>query len=238
MGSIEPGKWADLVLWKPAYFGVKAEFVLKGGFIAWSQMGDANASIPTPQPVYGRPMFGALGGALAQTCLTFVSKASLKQGIVERYGLKRQVVPVENCRSIGKKDMKNNNAMPVIEVDPDTYKVTVDGELATCEPASASLWRASSLVLSGPIGRTETPLDAGRPTLKDKEEDAAGAGSAPLFCRCRANGCREERHVSRGSQSTRFSQAVHRCLVRPDCRDDLRLCPGGKGARPKRCRQR
>jgi urease subunit alpha len=136
VGSIEPGKWADLVLWKPAYFGVKAEFVLKGGFLAWSQMGDANASIPTPQPVYGRPMFGAFGGALSKTCLSFVSKASIKEGIVERYDLKRQVVPVENCRSIGKKDMKNNDAMPKIEVNPDTYQVTVDGELATCEPAS------------------------------------------------------------------------------------------------------
>jgi urease subunit alpha len=136
VGSIEPGKWADLVLWKPAYFGVKAEFVLKGGFITWSQMGDANASIPTPQPVYGRPMFGALGGALSKTCFSFVSKASLEEGIVERYGLKRQVVPVENCRTVGKKDMKNNAAMPKIEVDPDTYRVTVDGELATCEPAT------------------------------------------------------------------------------------------------------
>ena len=136
VGSIEPGKWADLVLWKPAYFGVKAEFVLKGGFIAWSQMGDANASIPTPQPVYGRPMFGAFGGALSKTCLSFVSKASLKAGIVERYGLKRQVVPVENCRKIGKRDMKNNDAMPKIEVDPDTYQVRVDGEVATCEPAA------------------------------------------------------------------------------------------------------
>jgi urease subunit alpha len=136
VGSIEPGKWADLVLWKPAYFGVKAEFVLKGGFLAWSQMGDANASIPTPQPVYSRPMFGAFGGALSKTCLSFVSKASIKEGIVDRYDLKRQVVAVENCRSIGKKDMKNNDALPKIEVNPDTYQVTVDGELATCEPAS------------------------------------------------------------------------------------------------------
>jgi urease subunit alpha len=136
VGSIEPGKWADLVLWKPAYFGVKAEFVLKGGFLAWSQMGDANASIPTPQPVYGRPMFGAFGAALSKTCLSFVSKVSLEEGIVERYGLKRQVVPVANCRTIGKQDMKNNAAMPKIEVDPDTYQVRVDGELATCEPAS------------------------------------------------------------------------------------------------------
>jgi len=137
VGSIEAGKWADLVLWKPAYFGVKAEYVLKGGFIAYAQMGDANASIPTPQPVFSRPMFGAFGAALSKSCFSFVSKASLGAGIVERYGLKRQVVPVENCRSIGKKDMKNNDAMPKIEVDPDTYQVTVDGELATCEPASS-----------------------------------------------------------------------------------------------------
>jgi urease subunit alpha len=136
VGSIEARKWADLVLWKPAYFGVKAEYVLKGGFIAYAQMGDANASIPTPQPVFSRPMFGAFGGALSKSCFSFVSKASLEAGIVERYGLKRQVVPVENCRSIGKKDMQNNDAMPKIEVDPDTYRVTVDGELATCEPAS------------------------------------------------------------------------------------------------------
>ena len=135
VGSVEPGKWADLVLWKPAFFGVKAEFVLKGGFLAWSQMGDANASIPTPQPVYSRPMFAAFGKALHKTCLSFVSKVSLEDGIVERYGLERQMVPVENCRSIGKKDMKNNDATPRIEVDPDTYQVRVDGELATCEPA-------------------------------------------------------------------------------------------------------
>jgi urease subunit alpha len=136
IGSIEPGKWADLVLWKPAYFGVKAEFVLKGGFLAYSQMGDANASIPTPQPVYSRPMFGAFGTALSKTCLSFVSKTSLAHGIAKRYGLTRQVVPVENCRKISKKDMKNNDATPKIEVDPDTYQVRVDGELATCEPAS------------------------------------------------------------------------------------------------------
>ena len=99
-------------------------------------MGDANASIPTPQPVYSRPMFGAYGDALSKSCFSFVSKAPLDGGVVERYGLRRQVVPVENCRSIGKKDMKNNSSMPKIEVNPDTYEVTVDGELATCEPAS------------------------------------------------------------------------------------------------------
>jgi urease subunit alpha len=135
VGSVEPGKWADLVLWKPAYFGVKPEVVLKGGFIAYSQMGDANASIPTPQPVYTRPMFGSFGVALTKTCLTFASAASIKEGIAERYGLSRTVLPVQNCRKVGKKEMKNNDAMPKIEVDADTYEVRVDGELATCEPA-------------------------------------------------------------------------------------------------------
>jgi len=135
VGSIEPGKWADLVLYKPAYFGVKAEVVIKGGFIMYAQMGDANASIPTPQPLFMRPQFGALGRALAKTCLTFVSQAGLAAGIVERYGLQRMVVPVKNCRAIGKKDMKRNSATPEIYVDPDTYQVWVDGEKVGSEPA-------------------------------------------------------------------------------------------------------
>src|SRR5205085_6899029 len=128
VGSIEPGKWADLVLWKPAFFGVKPEMVLKGGMIVYAQMGDPNASIPTPQPVYPRPQFAAYGAALAKTCLTFVSKASLDEGIVERYGLKREVVAVENCRNVGKKDLPLNDATPEIRVDPDAYEVWVDGE--------------------------------------------------------------------------------------------------------------
>ncbi len=135
VGSVEPGKWADLVLWKPAFFGVKPEIVLKGGMIVYAQMGDPNASIPTPQPVYPRPQFAAYGAALARTCLTFVSKASLDEGIVERYGLKREVVAVENCRNVGKKDLPLNDATPDIRVDPDTYQVWVDGEKVGSEPA-------------------------------------------------------------------------------------------------------
>jgi urease alpha subunit len=134
VGSIEPGKLADLVLWLPAFFGVKPEMVIKGGFIAWSVMGDANASIPTPQPVLYRPMFGSFGGAPQSTALTFISLASLPY--VEKLGLKKRLAPVQNCRKIGKADMVHNSATPHIEVDPETYEVHADGELLTCEPAS------------------------------------------------------------------------------------------------------
>jgi urease subunit alpha len=133
-GSIEPGKLADLVLWSPAFFGVKPEMILKGGFIAWSVMGDANASIPTPQPVLYRPMFGAFGGAVQASSATFVSEASLPQ--VERLALRKRLVAVRNCRNIGKASMIHNSATPRIEVDPETYEVRADGELLTCEPAS------------------------------------------------------------------------------------------------------
>jgi urease subunit alpha len=133
VGSIEPGKLADLVLWKPAMFGVKPEMVIKGGFIAWSVMGDANASIPTPQPVLYRPMFGAFGGATASTSATFVSQASLAAGIGDLF--RKRAVAVKNCRAIGKRDMIHNSATPKIEVDPETYEVRADGELLTCEPA-------------------------------------------------------------------------------------------------------
>ena len=135
IGSIEPGKLADLVLWKPAFFGVKPEMIVKGGFIAWSAMGDPNASIPTPQPVLYRPMFGAFGGATAATGITFVSQASLKAGVPQKLGLKKIVAPVKNCRKIGKKDMRHNSATPDIHVDPETYEVSVDGTPITCEPA-------------------------------------------------------------------------------------------------------
>ena len=135
IGSIEPGKLADLVLWKPAFFGVKPEMVVKGGFIAWSAMGDPNASIPTPQPVMYRPMFGSFGAAIASTSITFLSEASLNAGLPQRLGLKKLVAPVRNCRRIGKKDMIHNSATPNIEVDPETYEVRVDGTLITCEPA-------------------------------------------------------------------------------------------------------
>jgi urease subunit alpha len=135
IGSVEVGKLADLVLWKPAMFGVKPELVLKGGVIAWAQMGDANASIPTPQPVYMRPMFGGLGRASAATSIAFVSKACVEQGAHESYGLHKRVEPVMHCRGIGKRDMKLNDATPRIEVNPETYKVTADGEHLSCEPA-------------------------------------------------------------------------------------------------------
>jgi urease subunit alpha len=135
VGSVEVGKLADLVLWKPGFFGVKPELVLKGGSIVWAQMGDANASIPTPGPVHGRPMFAAFGGALAPSCLTFLSQASLDDDLPRRLGLRRSCVPVVNTRSIGKAQMRNNDALPNVEVDPQTYEVFADGELLTCEPA-------------------------------------------------------------------------------------------------------
>jgi urease subunit alpha len=133
-GSIETGKLADLVLWSPAFFGVKPEMVIKGGFIAWSVMGDSNASIPTPQPVLYRPMFGAFGLATQAISATFVSAASLPH--VEGLGLRKRLVAVRNCRNIGKANMLHNSATPRIEVDPETYEVRADGDLLTCEPAS------------------------------------------------------------------------------------------------------
>jgi urease subunit alpha len=136
VGSIEPGKLADLTLWKPAFFGAKPEIVLKGGFIAWSAMGDPNASIPTPQPVLYRPMFGSFGSATATTAITFMSQAGLAAGLPQTLGLKKIVKPVRNCRAIGKKDMLHNSATPRIEVDPETYEVRVEGQPITCEPSS------------------------------------------------------------------------------------------------------
>ena len=135
VGSIEPGKLADLVLWRPAFFGVKPELVVKGGLIAWAAMGDPNASIPTPQPVLYRPMFGALGRARASTAVTFVSAAALAGDVGGRLGLARRVVAVRGCRGIGKRDMIHNDAVPRIEVDAETYQVRADGALLTCEPA-------------------------------------------------------------------------------------------------------
>jgi urease subunit alpha len=137
VGSIEGGKLADLVLYEPAYFGVKPFLIVKGGMIVAAQMGDPNASIATPQPVYMRPQFAAYGGALSGSCLSFVSKASVNNGIAERYDLKRQVVAVDNCRKVGKKDMKRNEATPDIRVDADTYQVFVDGEKVGSQPLDA-----------------------------------------------------------------------------------------------------
>ena len=137
IGSIEPGKLADLVLWTPAFFGVKPDLVIKGGSIACAPMGDPNASIPTPQPVHYRPMFGAFGRAMAASCLTFVSGAALDAGLDRALRLDRQLVAVRNTRGgIGKSAMIHNNAMPIIEVDAETYEVRADGVLLTCEPAT------------------------------------------------------------------------------------------------------
>ena len=134
IGSVEAGKWADLVLWKPAFFGSRTEMIIKGGVIVQAQMGDANASIPTPQPSFSRPMFGSYGAAVGPTSMVFVSQASVAH-VQAHYGLTKQVVAVKNCRTIGKKDMALNNYLPNIEVDPETYRVTVDGVHLTCEPA-------------------------------------------------------------------------------------------------------
>jgi urease subunit alpha len=135
VGSIEAGKLADICLWKPAFFGVKPEMVIKGGAIAWAQMGDANASIPTPQPVHMRPMFGSYGGAIAATALTFVSQAALELGIPSQIGLTKLAPAVARCRQLSKADMKLNTYQPHMEVNPETYEVRADGQLLTCEPA-------------------------------------------------------------------------------------------------------
>jgi urease subunit alpha len=135
VGSLEPGRLADVVLWPIAFFGVKPKLVVKGGLIAWGLMGDPNATIPTPEPVLYRPMFGTLGGALAETCVTFTSRSAAEDGIGQRLGLRRRVEAVRDCRSVAKADMVRNAATPEISVDPETYEVRLDGELATVPPA-------------------------------------------------------------------------------------------------------
>lgn len=136
VGSIEQGKLADLVLWKPAFFGVKPELVIKGGIIAYAQMGDANASIPTPQPRHSQPMFGSFGGSIATTSLTFVSQASVELDIKGKLGLRKPTIAVKNTRNLSKADMKLNDYAPFMEVDAETYEVRADGQLLTCEPAN------------------------------------------------------------------------------------------------------
>ncbi|HEY1078271.1 MAG TPA: urease subunit alpha [Fontimonas sp.] len=136
VGSVEPGKWADLVLWKPAFFGVKPFLIIKGGMIVSAAMGDPNASIPTPQPVHYRPMFGAHGGAVTRNSLTFVSQASLAAGIGERFGLHKPLVAVHGCRTVSKADLIHNSWQPEISVDPETYEVIADGQSLYCEPAT------------------------------------------------------------------------------------------------------
>jgi urease subunit alpha len=136
VGSIDVGKWADLVLWRPGFFGVKPSLVLKGGFIALAAMGDPNASIPTPQPVHYRPMFGAFGGALTRGSLGFVSRAALDAGVGEACALHKTLVAVQGCRSVKKADMVHNAWLPRMQIDAQTYEVRADGALLTCEPAS------------------------------------------------------------------------------------------------------
>jgi urease subunit alpha len=136
VGSIEAGKWADLVVWKPAFFGVKPFLIVKGGQIVAAAMGDPNASIPTPQPVHYRPMFGAHGGSVVKSSLTFVSQAALDAGLPQKLGIAKPAVAVRGCRTIGKRDMIHNALMPSITVDPETYAVVADGELLVCEPAT------------------------------------------------------------------------------------------------------
>ncbi len=135
VGSLEEGKWADVVLWRPAFFGVKPTMILKGGQIAWALMGDANASIPTPQPVHGRPMFGAFGKATFSSSITFVSHAAFKLGVAKKYGLEKTISPVKSIRKIRKQHMVLNGYMPHMEIDAETYVVRADGQLLTCEPA-------------------------------------------------------------------------------------------------------
>jgi urease subunit alpha len=136
VGSVEVGKWADLVFWRPAFFGVKPSLVLKGGFIAAALMGDANASIPTPQPVHMRPMFGSFGGAIARTSLTFVSTAALGSGVAEAYGVHKRLAAVKGCRTVRKQHMVHNAYTPTMQIDAQTYEVRADGQLLTCEPAT------------------------------------------------------------------------------------------------------
>jgi urease subunit alpha len=136
VGSIEPGKLADLVLWDPAFFGVRPHLVVKGGMIAWAQLGDANASIPTPQPVLPRPMFGAFGVVPAATSLAFVAPAAIDAMLGDRVGVRRAFVPVGDTRSVGKADLPLNDAMPRIEVHPDTFTVRIDGDVVEEDPVT------------------------------------------------------------------------------------------------------
>jgi urease subunit alpha len=135
LGSLEVGKYADIVMYPTAFFPAKPKMVFKGGFIAWSIMGDPNASLPTPEPVFYRPMFGALGKAVKKTCFTFTSKAAVRLDVPQKLGLEKVILPVKNCRNIGKKDMMWNDKTPEIKIDPETYEVTLDGKIATVDPA-------------------------------------------------------------------------------------------------------
>ena len=135
LGSLEVGKYADIAMYSTAFFPAKPKMIFKGGFIAWSIMGDPNASLPTPEPVFYRPMFGALGKAVKKTSFTFTSKAAVKLGVPEKLGLEKVVLPVKNCRSISKRNMMWNDKTPEITIDPETYEVKLDGKIATVDPA-------------------------------------------------------------------------------------------------------
>jgi urease subunit alpha len=136
LGSLEVGKYADIVMYPTTFFPAKPKMVLKGGFIAWSIMGDPNASLPTPEPVYYRPMFGAMGKAVHKTSYTFMSRSAIDLGVPQKLGLEKVVLPVKNCRNISKKDMMWNDATPKIDIDPETYEVKLDGKIATVDPAN------------------------------------------------------------------------------------------------------
>ena len=137
VGSIEPGKIADLVLWQPGFFGVKPESIIKGGFIAWSPMGESNASLMTCEPILYRPQGSSFGNACASTSVAFVSQAALEKGLQDKLGLRKPLLPVKGTRSLTKQDMLHNDVCPEIEVDPDTFQVRIDGKLATCEPVNS-----------------------------------------------------------------------------------------------------
>jgi urease subunit alpha len=136
VGSVEPGKLADLVLWEPAYFGIRPQLVLKGGFVSWAQMGDGNASIPTPQPVLARPMWGAQPTAASATSVHFVAPAALEAGLADSLAVRRRLVPVEDVRARGKADLPENSALPRIEVDPDSFTVRIDGDVVEEHPVT------------------------------------------------------------------------------------------------------
>ena len=146
VGTLENGMMADIVIWTPQFFGIKPKMIVKGGFIAYALMGDPNASIPTTEPVYYRPMFGALGKAKQSTSVTFTSQLAIDDGLQEKLNIDKKLVAVKNCRTIGKKDMVHNAETPKIEIDPETYEVKVDGQIATVDPATkVSLGRLYSL---------------------------------------------------------------------------------------------
>ena len=191
VGSIEVGKLADIVLWKPAFFGAKPAMIIKGGMIVAAPMGDPNASIPTPQPVHYRPMFGALGGARAATSVSFVSKAGARSGMARTLDLKKRLVAVQDTRTIRKKDLILNDYQPKIEVDSQTYEVRADGQLLTCEPATVLPLGAAILSYSDRDVMLKINLKLDR-TLDHPRAADAQSGAAVRLNASRA-GCAQSR---------------------------------------------